>query len=97
MRQESDLARIWLDLSTEQGLPKADSGFPNGLVLVLSMMGAWPAQAKQEIDAILYEAGLEKPGAQEQKLQQWTASLNKSSGPGPGASAYKDPAEAMEW
>ncbi len=57
-------------------------------------------QSKADIDAILYEAGLERPEerqAREQKLQQKAVAANGSSEQGSGSSAYKDPGETMEW
>ncbi|CAL5225961.1 g8763 [Coccomyxa viridis] len=59
-----------------------------------------PKQSKAVIDAILYEAGLERPEerqAREQKLQQKAVAANRSSEQGSGSSAYKDPGETMEW
>lgn len=56
-------------------------------------------QSRAEIDAILYEAGLERPEerqAREQRQQQKVAP-NGSSGQGSGSSTYKDAGETMEW
>ena len=57
-------------------------------------------QSKADIDAILYEAGLERPEerkAREQKQQQKAAVANGNSEQGSSSSAYKDPGETMEW
>ena len=54
-------------------------------------------QSRAEIDAILYEAGLERPEerqAREQRQQQKMAAHNGSSGQDSG---YKDTGETMEW
>ena len=64
------------------------------------MTGVWLAQTKEDIDAILYKAGLERPEerqAREQKEQQKVTATNGGSGQGSASSTYKDPGETMEW
>ena len=57
-------------------------------------------QTKADIDAILYQAGLERPEerqAREEKEQQKGAATNGGSAQGSASSTYKDPGETMEW